>query len=157
MWCQQPLFVLLFPCSRSAITFLARRLICHSNMDSRLRTTIIGLRRRSPHSAGSCFVPTEQERPSEISTDFVKVGEREQSESSAAAPSVWNSGSPTREGGREGENASTFCCVGLAHSRGKKMAGIEIEEVAVAGGGGSADIIGDREENISGGGERTWL
>ena len=60
-------------------------------------------------------------------------------------------------GGREGENASTFCCVGLAHSRGKKMAGIEIEEVAVAGGGGSADIIGDREENISGGGERTWL
>ena len=33
------------------------------------------------------------------------------------------------------------------------MAGIEIEEVAVAGGGGSADIIGDREENISGGGK----
>ena len=44
--------------------------------------------------------PTEEEGPSEISTDFVKVGEREQNESSAAAPSVWNSGSPTREGGR---------------------------------------------------------
>ena len=38
------------------------------------------------------------------------------------------------------------------------MAGIEIEEVAVAGGGGgSADIIGDREENISGGGKDTAL
>ena len=37
---------------------------------------------------------------------------------------------------------------------GKRWRGIEIEEVAVAGGGGgSADIIGDREENISGGGE----
>ena len=36
------------------------------------------------------------------------------------------------------------------------MAGIEIEEVA-GGGGGSADIIGDREENISGGGKDTAL
>ena len=103
--------------------------------------------------------PTEEEGPSEISTDFVKVGEREQNESSVAGGTICLELWIPNSGGREGENASTFCCVGLAHSMGKKMAGIEIEEVAVAGGGGggSADIIGDREENISGEGGRTRL
>ena len=103
------------------------------------------------------YIPTEQMRPSEISTDFVKVGEREQNESSAAAPSVWNSGSPTREGGRAKMHQLFAALASLTRGE-KRWRGIEIEEVAVAGGGGgSADIIGDREENISGGGKDTAL
>ena len=56
-------------------------------------------------------------------------------------------------GGREGENASTFCCVGLAHPRGKRWRGSRLKRSLSPAAAVPPILLEIGEENISGGGE----